>query len=132
MAQTVIEKTLAPFQQKGALVNVVEPCVHDRNGDIVKEGKFDLMEREFRAIKRSGAPDPNSGASLVGSEADFVEVARQARDDRLVGMTNGVVVRAAGNLNDGSGALYDMNGRPVSGSVQQAPVRQTKRSPRDW
>lgn len=113
-------------------MNVVEPCLHDREGNITKEGKFDLMAREFKTIKRTGAPDPNSGASLVGDEAEFVEVARQARDERLVGMANGSVARAAGDLNAGTGALYDLHGRPINGNVQEVPVQRTKRSPRDW
>jgi hypothetical protein len=126
MAQSKLEKTLAPFSSKGpAIKRVVKP------GD--PEKYFDIMEREFRPFKRSGVKDPNSGAEVVGGEEEFVEVARQARDERLVGLSNGTVARAAGELASGTGMLYDMNGRPiVNGSVQQAPVARTRRSPKDW
>ena len=130
--QTPVEKALAPFTTKGALVKVLEPCLHGRDGSIAKEGSFDLMEREFRAYKRTGAKDPNSGAEVVGSEEEFVEVAKQARDERLVGMSNGAVARAAGELGSGTGMLYDLNGRPINSNGQQAPVQQTRRSPKNW
>ena len=128
-----LERVLAPFSIKGALVKVMEPCVHDREGNIVREGKHDIMEREFRTFKLKGNRDPNSGAELVGDEAEFVEKGREARDERLVGLGSGQVARAAGDLRDGSGMLYDLNGRPIVTKTPQAPVQnRTKRSPKDW
>jgi hypothetical protein len=129
MPETPTEKVLAAFSIKGAAIKKLE----NRRGTYEDPVNSDLMEREFRPFKRTGVRDPNSGAELVGSEEEFVEVARQARDDRLVGMASGQVVRAAGSLQDGSGMLYDLHGRPlVTGNAQQAPISRTKRSPKDW
>jgi hypothetical protein len=125
-----LERILAPFSMKGALVKVLEPCIHDREGHIVKEGKHDIMEREFRAFKYKGNKDPNSGAEVQGSEDEFMEAGREARDARLVGMPSGHVAHAVGELGNG-GMLYDMNGRPV-GAPTQPQVQRTRRSPKDW
>jgi hypothetical protein len=124
--ESPVEKLLAPFSAKGPAIKRVH-----KEGD--PEKYFDIMEKEFRPYKRSGARDPNSGAEVVGNEEEFVEVAREARDERLVGLSSGTVARAAGSLKDGSGMLYDLHGRPlVQGSTQQAPISRTKRSPKDW
>ena len=131
MADTPLDRVLAPFSMKGALVKVLTPCVHDKDGNVVREGTHDIMEREFRSFKYRGNKDPNSGAELVGSEEDFLAVGREARDQRLVGMASGQVAIAVGELGQG-GMLYDMNGRPITSSTQQTPVQRTRRSPRDW
>jgi len=124
--ESPVDRLLAPFSSKGPAIKRVF-----KEGD--SEKYFDIMEREFRSYKRSGVRDPNSGAEVVGSEEEFVEVAKQARDDRLVGLNTGTVARAAGSLKEGTGLLYDLHGRPlVQGNAQQAPVSRTKRSPRDW
>ena len=129
MPDNPIDKVLSPFSMKGAAIKKLE----NRRGTYEDPVNSDLMEREFRPFKRSGVRDPNSGAEVVGSEDDFVEAARQARDDRLVGMANGTVARAVGSLKEGTGVLYDLHGRPlVSGNAQQAPISRTKRSPKDW
>jgi hypothetical protein len=128
-----LDQDLAPFQIKGHNIQVIEHAKRDSNGDIVQEGTCDWMEREFRTFKLRGNKDPNSGAELVGDEADFYQKGKEARDERLVGMTNGGVAIAAGSLKQGSGLLYDMNGRPLNSSaVPEPPVKSTKRSPRDW
>lgn len=124
--ETELERTLAPFSAKGPAIKRVF-----KQGDTEKY--FDIMEREFRPFKRSGVKDPNSGAEVVGNEEEFMEVGRQARDERLVGMANGNVAVAVGELSSGTGMLYDLHGRPiVNGAVQQAPVARTRRSPKDW
>jgi hypothetical protein len=126
MAETPLERVLAPFSMKGPAIKRVRKPDDD-------EHYFDITEREFRPYKRSGVKDPNSGAEVVGNEEEFVAVAREARDDRLVGVASGQVVRAVGSLKEGTGMLVDLYGRPLSqGNVQQAPVTRTKRSPRDW
>jgi hypothetical protein len=125
------DKILAPFSSKGALVQVLEPSVRDGHGRIVKEGKFDLMEREFRPYKLHGRTDPSS-ADVEGSEQEFFELGKQVRDERLVGMANGKVVRAVGDLKHGTGMLVDLYGRPIGSNVQEAPVTRSKRSPKDW
>lgn len=121
-----MEKVLAPFSSKGPAIKRVH-----KEGD--KEHYFDIMEREFRPFNLHGKTDPSS-PDVIGNEEEFVEVARQARDDRLVGMADGRVVRAGGSLKEGTGMLYDMNGRPLGqGNVQQAPVKPTRRnSNREW
>jgi len=129
MPDNPVDKVLSVFTMKGAGIKKLE----NRRGTYEDPVNSDLMEREFRPFKRSGVRDPNSGAEVVGNEDEFVEAARQARDDRLVGMANGTVARAVGSLKEGTGLLYDLHGRPlVSGNAQQAPISRTKRSPKDW
>lgn len=129
MADNPLDRVLSPFTMKGALVKPMEMV---RVSEHMREGKFDIMEREFRPYKLTGNRDPNSGAELQGDEEKFMEVGREARDTRLVGMKGGQVAIAAGSLREGTGILYDMNGRPIVGNVPQAPVARPRRSPKDW
>jgi hypothetical protein len=126
MAETgTLEKMLAPFQAKGPAIQGVR-----KEGD--PEHYFDIMEREFRPYELHGKSDVGS-ADVLGSEQEFVNVARQAREQRLVGMANGQVARVGGSLQDGTGFLYDANGRLLSrGQVQEAPLKATRRSPKNW
>jgi len=126
MATDPLEKVLAPFTAKGPAIRRVRKPDDD--------GKyFDIMTSEFAAYKRSGVRDPNSGAEVQGNEEEFMDVARQARDERLVGVASGQVVRAVGSLKEGTGMLVDLYGRPLAQSgAQTAPVERTRRSPRDW
>lgn len=133
------EKESARFEHKGALVDTLEHAVFDKEGRLVKEGKFDIMEREFRCYNLTGmsegfATDPHaeSCAQLRGSEQEFFEKAREARDQRLVGMKNGSVARAVGGLADGTGYLVDQHGRPINRNVQQAPITPMRRKAEDW
>ena len=121
-----LERVLSPFSAKGPAIKRVF-----KEGD--PEKYFDIMSNEFRPYKFKGNRDPNSGAEVVGSEEEFLEVGRQARNERLVGLKSGTVAIAAGDLASGTGMLYDMNGRPIlNGAVQVAPVARTRRSPKDW
>ena len=122
-----LERALAPFSIKGAAIKKLE----SRRGTYEDPANSDLMEKEFRPYKLHGTTDIGS-PDVAGDEAEFYELGKQARDDRLVGLRNGTVARAAGQLGSGTGMLYDMNGRPIGGSVQQAPVARTRRSPKDW
>jgi hypothetical protein len=125
----MIERALATFQSKGPAIKKLE----NRRGTDENPVPSDLMEREFRPYVYHGNRDPNSGAELVGAEADFYEKAKEARDNRLVGMADGRVVFAAGSLGDGTAMLYDSHGRPVLRNGQEPPVQQTKRrSNKEW
>ena len=121
------EKESARFEHKGPAIKRVG------------EKMFDIMETEFRPYTLTGvsenyATDPHaeSCAQLRGSEQEFFEKAREARDQRLVGMKNGTVVRAVGGLADGTGYLVDQHGRPINRNVQQAPITPMRRKAEDW
>jgi hypothetical protein len=129
MADDKLDRVLSSFSAKGPAIQKLEK----RMGTIENPVDSDLMEREFRPYTLKGNRDPNSGAELVGNETEFVEKAREARDDRLVGMASGQVARAAGSLSDGTAMIYDGNGRPLVRSGQQVPVQQTRRrSTKEW
>lgn len=106
-----LDKVLAAFNLKGPGIKKV-----DRE-------HFDIMETEFRPYKLHG--------EAVGNEEEFMQVAREARDERLVGMSNGQVARAIGGLGDGTGYLVDAQGRPIN-RTPQAPVTPMKRKVADW
>jgi hypothetical protein len=106
-----LEKVLAQFSLKGPAIKRVG------------EKSFDLMESEFRPYKLHG--------EAVGSEEEFMQVAREAREERLVGMANGSVARAVGTIGDGTGYLVDARGNPIN-RTPQAPVTPMKRKASDW
>jgi hypothetical protein len=118
-----LDKELARFDKKGPLIKVLEHAVFDRDGRLVREGRCDTMEKEFAEYQLHG--------EVEGNESQFMDVAREARDQRLVGNAQGQVFRAVGSLGDGSGYLVDANGRPL-GRTPQAPVTPMKRKAADW
>ncbi|GAC1687204.1 MAG: hypothetical protein PVS2B2_26090 [Candidatus Acidiferrum sp.] len=108
------EKEVARFEHKGPGIKKMTV-----NGEKV----FDIMESEFRAYNLHG--------EVEGNEEDFMDVARHARDQRLVGTKSGAVARAIGSLGDGSGYLVDAQGRPIN-RTPRAPVTPMGRSKKDW
>jgi hypothetical protein len=116
-------KAAAETRTGKAQLGMMEHAVFDRDGRLVREGKCDTMEREFREYNLHGEAE--------GSEAKFVEIAREARDERLVGLQNGSVARAVGGLADGTGYLVDARGNPIN-RTPQAPVTPMKRKASDW
>lgn len=136
MSNEKVERALSVFNIKGACIEVTQPSVRNSKGQIVQEGKSDLMEKEFRPYVYHGNVDPNSGAELVGDEEEFYKKGKEARNDRLVGVKDGRVLRAVGSLESGNALLYDANGRPVvlkGAAAAPAPAKQSKRSsPKSW
>lgn len=132
------DKESVRFDKKGPIIKVLEHATFGADGKLVKEGRCDTMEAEFRpynltGLSKSFATDVHaeSCAELVGNEEAFVVVAREARDNRLVGTANGQVARAIGGLADGTGYLVDQHGRPI-GRTPNAPITPMTRRSKDW
>lgn len=123
-AADALEKDLARFNRKGPLVKVIEHAQFDSSGHLVREGKFDYMEREFHPYKMK----------VEGIEQDeeaYLETGRDARDQRLVITAAGGIARAMGSLGDGTGYLVDQHGRPIN-RTPQAPITPMPRRSKDW
>lgn len=132
------EKESVRFDKKGPIIKVIEHATFGPDGKLVREGRCDTMEAEFRPYNLTGAseafstdPHAESCAQLRGSEAEFFEIAREARDQRLVGTKDGNVARAIGGLADGTGYLLDQHGR-VIGRTPNAPITPMRRKAEDW
>lgn len=132
------EKESVRFDRKGPIIKVMEHATFGPDGKLVREGRCDTMEAEFRPYNLTGttqafATDAHaeSCAELVGNEQAFFDVAREAREQRLVGMKDGQVARAVGGLADGTGYLVDQFGRAIT-RTPNAPITPMKRRSEDW